>query len=201
MLSSGWWSFIMFKKNRLFIFLCLFFAHSSFAYVKGSGRYELGFGAEIPFYIGMQARYNWSTQVYTRVGGGFAMELLMNARQQFLESAGFEQRKSLTDSLSNSFVVDARLGWTRSVYSGSYLELGYTLMLWGRRDYRIHGPAFHIGYRFILIDKLTFNLDLGLYKPLFKWAHGFGKNENRIGDSDVNSLWFISMGTWLGFGF
>ena len=136
----------------------------------------------------------------------------------------------LLSALANSVVFDARMGWAMSIYEGPYVELGYSFMLWGRGEVtgreinntinsnsdlsddsnyqvniRNHGPALHIGYRFILIDKLTLNMDFGVYKPLFSTtALNYGDVSVPSGDSEaindllIRQIWFLSLGVWFG---
>lgn len=225
----------MMNKQKYFLIFLLFSVPSTFAFVRGADRYELSVGGDIPFYTGIQARYNWSTQYYTKLGAGFAMELFMENHQKLLNEFGSSRNtRLLTSALVNSVIFDLRLGWSMSIYEGPYLELGYDLMLWGKGKvegreinsiirpknnlsdnsfYQVnilnHGPTFHIGYRFILIDKLTLNMDLGVYKPLFsrtELSYGSGVSVS-VGESDkvnelvVRELWFLSLGLWLGLSF
>ena len=213
----------------------LFSIQSAFAFVKGADRFELSVGGDVPVYTGIQGRYNWSTQYYTKMGAGFAMELFMEMHQKMWNNIGSSgNTRLLTSALVNSVVFDLRLGWSMSIYEGPYLELGYNLMLWGKGEveggelnsaispknklsdrtrYQAnitnHGPTFHIGYRFILIDKLTLNMDLGVYKPLFsKTELNYGSDiQVSAGESDeinklvFDKLWFLSLGLWLGVSF
>ena len=227
---------MMNKRKWIYgIVLFLFSIQSAFAFVKGTDRFELGVGGDVPLYTGVQGRYNWSTQYYTKVGAGFAMELFMDAHQKMWNEIGSSRdTRLLTSALVNSVVFDLRLGWSMSVYEGPYLEVGYNLMLWGKGEvegaelnsaispknelsdgalYQAnilnHGPTFHIGYRFILIDKLTLNMDLGIYKPLFsKTDLNYGSDISvSAGESDkvnklvLDKLWFLSLGLWLGVSF
>ena len=222
------------NKIKYFFLLFLFCVPGAFAFVSGADRYELSLGADAPFFTGMQARYNFNTQYYAKAGAGFAMELFMNAHQDLLSQTGLSKNSSmLVTALTNSVVFDVRLGWAVNIYEGPYLELGYGLMLWGKGEvkgaminsalnksnplpagstYEVdvlnHGPSFHIGYRFILIDKLSFNMDLGVYKPLFAQTKlNYGNESVPSGDSEkVNDLvfkeiWFLSVGLWFGLSF
>ena len=220
------------KQKFIFIFF-LFSMHSVFAFVPGADRYEISIGGDVPFYTGLQGRYNWSTQYYTKVGVGFALELFMDLHQDMLSGLGLSRHSHLlTTALINSVVFDARLGWAMSIYEGPYLELGYSLMIWGKGEvlgsdlrgtsqvsnlsdtaiYKVdilnHGPTFHIGYRFILIDKLTLNMDLGVYKPLFSSTElNYGDTLVPAGESEkintllVREIWFLSGGLWFGLSF
>lgn len=213
----------------------LFSIQSAFAFVRGADRFELSAGGDIPFYTGIQGRYNWSTQYYTKVGAGFAMELFMDTHQRMWNEIGISRHtRLLTSALVNSVVFDLRFGWSMSVYEGPYVELGYNFMLWGKGEvqggelnsaispkntlshstlYQVniqnHGPTVHIGYRFILIDKLTLNMDLGVYKPLFSRTElnygddisvSAGESE-KVNELVVRKLWFLSLGLWLGVSF
>ena len=223
----------MYFKKIIFIFL-FSFTSSAFAFVRGTDRFELSFGGDIPFHTGMQFRYNWSTQYYTKLSGGFALELFIDNYHKVLKEMGvLEHNNLLSSSLANSVVFDARLGWTMSIYEGPYIELGYGAMLWGKGEvlgkdinssirsqgglsdnthYQVeitnHGPLVHIGYRFILIDKLTLNMDLGVYKPLFSSASlNYGNESVSSGESEkvnklvARQLWFLSLGLWFGVSF
>ena len=221
------------SKQKLIFVSFLFSMHSAFAFVPGADRYEIGIGGDIPFYTGFQGRYNWSTQYYTKVGAGFALELFMGLHQDMLSEVGLSKHsRLLTKALVNSVVFDARLGWAMSIYEGPYIEFGYNLMIWGKGEvmgsdlrgasqvsnlsdtaiYKVdilnHGPTFHIGYRFILIDKLTFNMDVGVYKPLFsKIELNYGDTlvpageSEKINDLLVREIWFLFGGLWLGLSF
>ena len=221
------------NKQKLFLISLLFSVKSAFAFVPGADRYEIGIGGDVPFSTGLQLRYNWSTQYYTKLGTGFALEAFMDLHQDMLNEFGLSKHsRLLTSALTNSVVFDVRLGWSMSIYEGPYLELGYNLMIWGKGEvkgsdlrgtsqvsdlsdtaiYKVdilnHGPTFHIGYRFILIDKLTLNMDLGIYKPLFsKIELNYGDTSvpsgesGRINDRLVREIWFLSGGLWLNLSF
>ena len=223
------------NKQKWVLIFFLFSIQSTFAFVRGADRYEISIGGDVPFYTGLQVRYNWSTQYYTKVGAGFALELFMETHQRFLNEFGFSKHtRLLTSALINSVNFDLRLGWSMSIYEGPYIELGYNLMLWGKGEvqgeelnsairpknnlsdsskYQIdilnHGPSFHIGYRFILIDKLTLNMDFGVYKPLFSKTelhYGSGTSvsageSERVNELLIRELWFLSLGLWLGLSF
>ncbi len=228
---SGWIAMVLISG-----FLPLY---SAFGFVSGSDRYELSIGGDFPFYApGMHLRYNWSTQYYTKLGAGFALDFLMKTNQSLLNELGVSRHTSLlTSALVNSVVFDFRLGWSVSMYEGPYIELGYGLMLWGKGEVKgkeinsvtgvinpaeklsddithqvniiNHGPSLHIGYRFILIDKLTFNMDVGVYKPLFSRTElDYGNQTStpagaseKINDLVINDLWFLSLGVWFGLSF
>ena len=223
------------NTKKLIFISFLFYMHSAFAYISGADRYEISIGGDIPFYTGAQARYNWSTQYYTKLGAGFAIELFMDINEKLLvDQFGFSKdTKLLTSALINSVVFDLRMGWAKSIYEGPYLELGYNLMLWGTGEvtgqqinssigsaselsnsnlYTVdilnHGPTFHLGYRFILVDKLTLNMDFGVYKPLFSRTElNYGDIAVPAGESKkvdsllVSNIWFLSMGIWFGLSF
>ena len=211
------------------IFLFFSFLPATFAYSKGSDHYELSLGADVPFYIGAQARYNWSTKYYAKVGAGFALEVFMNTHQRILNELGvFKRNAVFSSALVNSVVFDGRLGWAKSIYEGPYLELGYSLLIWGKgmakgrdintalgnsslssdTDYTVsvlnHGPVAHLGYRFMLMDKLTFNIDVGAYKPLFsKTEHpsGGSGDTQKLNQLSTRELWFFSLGLWFNVSF
>ena len=222
------------KIKKIVLILLFSFTCSTFALIPGKDRYELSLGGDVPFYTGMHLRYNWSTQYYTKLGAGFALELFMENYHKALKEVGMIQHdRLLVSSFANSVVFDLRLGWSMSIYEGPYVELGYGAMLWGKgevlgrdlnnsirsqRDlsddtaYRVeivnHGPNFHIGYRFVLIDKLTLNMDFGVYKPLFSKTNlNYGDVGVSAGDSQkvdkivMRQLWFLSLGVWLGLSF
>ena len=220
--------------KKITFILFLFYAHSAFAYISGADRYEISIGGDIPFYTGVQVRYNWSTQYYTKLGAGFVIEFFINTNEKLLSEFGVsEDTKLLTSALTNSVVFDLRMGWAKSIYEGPYLELGYGLMLWGAGEitgqqinstigsagdlsnsnlYKVdilnHGPTAHLGYRFILVDKLTLNMDVGVYKPLFSRTKlNYGDIAVPAGESKevdnllVSNMWFLSMGIWFGLSF
>ena len=221
------------NKQKIILIFFLFSIHSAFAFVPGADRYEISIGGDVPFYTGLQGRYNWSTQYYTKVGAGFALELFMDLHQDMLSTLNLSKNsRTLVSALVNSVIFDARLGWAMSIYEGPYLELGYSLMIWGKGEvmganlkstskvdnlsdtsiYKVnilnHGPTFHIGYRFILIDKLTLNIDVGVYKPLFSHAKlNYGDILVPSGETEkintllVREIWFLSGGLWFGLSF
>ena len=212
------------------------FLPSAGAFVPGVDRYELSVGADFPAWTGVQARYNWSTRYYTKAGAGFAIELFMNTQQHISDGLGFNQNTAfVSKALVNSVVFDLRMGWAMSIYEGPYLELAYKLMIWGKgevtgQDIKTHlgssglniddnsmfneanilnhGPAFHIGYRFFLVDKLTLSMELGVYKPLFSHVTlNYGNVAVPAGSVDkiktiiLQDLWFLTGGLWLGVSF
>ena len=187
------------KIQCALIFLLLTGARFSSAFVTDeTDRFELNFGVELPFYVGVQTRYNINTEYYAKISAGFAMQIFMRSQQQILESVlGFnETRAGVIQALSNSFIVDMRAGWTANLYEeGPYLELGYGLMAWGSgqmdagRMYEIfqfppadleaenihthifhHGPLLAFGYAFVLTNKLSLSLGMSVYKPLFSYT-------------------------------
>ena len=224
-------------RNQIVLVLVssLFSVYSAFGFMSGADRYELSIGGGVPFYApGMHLRYNWNTQYYTKLGAGFALEFLMNTHQKVLNELGVSTDTSLlTKALVNSVVFDLRFGWSMSVYEGPYIELGYGLMLLGKGEVKgseinkttnltnqlsnnstnqvniiNHGPALYLGYRFILMDKLTLNMDLGAYKPLFSSTKlDYGNiavpagESGKVNDLVVRELWFLSLGIWLGLSF
>ena len=212
--------------------------YSAFGFISGADRSELSIGGDFPFYApSMHLRYNWSTQYYTKLVAGFALDFLMQTNQSLLNELGVSRHTSLlTSALVNSVVFDVRLGWSVSMYEGPYIELGYGLMIWGKGEvkgkeinsvpnlttteklsdditYQVniinHGPSLHIGYRFILIEKLTFNMDVGVYKPLFSRTElNYGNQTSppagagdTINDLVTDDLWFLSLGIWFGLSF
>ena len=222
------------KTKKILFILFMFYTHSVFAYVSGADRYEISIGGDVLFYTGAQVRYNWSTQYYTKLSGGFAIELFMDGNEKLLQEFGVSKNtKLLTAALVNSVIFDLRMGWAKSIYEGPYLELGYGVMLWGKGEvtgeqinntigsksdlsnssiYRMdivnHGPNFHIGYRFILVDKLTLNMDIGVYKPLFSNTElNYGDVAVPVGESKkvddllISDVWFLSVGIWFGLSF
>ncbi len=222
------------NKQKLIFISLLFSMHSAFAFVSSKDRFEFSIGGDFPVYMGAQLRYNWSTQYYTKLGAGFAIELFMNAHQKILDELGFSNdTRLLTAALVNAVMFDLRIGWAKSIYEGPYAELGYNLMLWGtgkvtgsqinsaigqvsglsnESTYQVdvlnHGPTFHIGYRFILIDRLTLNMDLGVYKPLFSNTElNYGDTavpageSKKVNDILVRKLWFLSLGLWVSLSF
>ncbi len=223
------------NKQKLIVVLFLFFLHSfGFAFVSGQDRFEFSIGADIPVYTGGHLRYNWSTNWYSKLGAGFAIELMMNTHQQILNKLGFpKQTQLLSSALVNSVMFDVRIGWAKSIYEGPYMEAGYQLMIWGtgkvkgsqinsfigetkglvsdsvyQVDVLNHGPALHLGYRFILVDKLTLNTDLGVYKPLFSDTKlNYQKVTvpkgavKKVNDILVEKLWFLSLGVWFSLSF
>ena len=211
-----------------------FFLPSARAFVPGVDRYELSVGGDFPLWMGAQARYNFSTRYYTKLGASFAIELFMNAHQHISDGLGFNKSTALVSkALINSVVFDARLGWAMSIYEGPYIELAYKLMIWGKGEvtgqdikYHLsqnlniradsinqvnilnHGPAFHIGYRFFLVDKLTVSMDLGMYKPLLSHVTlNYGSvalpagSVQQIKSLVFQDLWFLSASLWLGVSF
>ena len=219
----------MMKTFLVIIFLFFSSVPTAFAYMGGTDRYELSLGADVPFYIGAQARYNLNTQYYAKVGAGFALELFMNTHQRVLNELGvFKKNAVFSSALVNSVVFDGRLGWAQSIYEGPYLELGYSLLIWGKgtakgkdinqsvgnsslsddNDYTVniinHGPVGHIGYRFMLMDKLTLNMDVGAYKPLFsntKHNSGGSGDVTKLNNLSLRELWFFSLGIWFSVSF
>ena len=224
------------NKQKWVLIFFLFSVPSVFGFTRGGvDRYELSLGGDVPFHIGMQGRYNWNTNFYTKAGAGFAMELFMNTHQKLLNSFGFsEHNRLLTSSLVNSVVFDLRMGWSVNIYEGPYFELGYNLMIWGKGEvegrelqrainpqnnlsgsavYQVnilnHGPAAHVGYRFILIDKLTLNMDFGIYKPVFSETDlSYGSDisvsageSEQVNELVVRELWFMFFGLWFGLSF
>ena len=226
-------------KKTIYIYIqkgilifCLCFVHSVFAFIPGTDRYELHIGGNVPFYMGLHTRYNWSTKYYSKLGAGFAIKLFMDLNQDIFNQLGFSKNTQLlTTALANSMVFDFRMGWAMSIYEGPYLELGYNLMAWGKgtvkgnllnniketkdlsndTNYHIsilnHGPAFYMGYRFILVDKLTLNMELGIYKPLISQLNyedniSLSKEEeNIIYTLLIEKIWFFSTGMWLSLSF
>lgn len=222
------------KKLFILILIGFLFVPYSYAFTRGADRYEIKLGSNIPFSAGVHLRYNWDTQYYTRLGAGFAVKWFMDTQQKMLNQMGFPTAKTmlLTSALTNSVVFSGRMGWAMSIYEGPYLELGYNLMLWGTGeatgdmiknainssanvsnqntvDILNHGPAVYAGYRFILIDKLTLNMELGAYKPLFaKTDINYGSgvavpagDSEKVNDLIFNHLWFLSAGLWFGLSF
>ena len=202
--------------------------------MSGQDRFEFSIGADIPVHTGGQLRYNWSTNWYSKLGAGFAIEPLMNIHQQMLSGLNFsEHTRLLSSALVNSVMFDAHIGWAKSIYEGPYVEVGYQLMVWGTgkvkggqirqfighteglsddTDYQVdilhHGPALHLGYRFILADKLTLNMDLGVFKPLFSNTKlNYGEvtvpagEMKKVNDIIVEKMWFLSLGIWFSFSF
>ena len=222
--------------------------------VDRNERFELNFGSELPFYMGVQFRYNITTQYYSKLSAGFAMQFLMQSYQKVLEGFGYEKNTaSALDALFNSFVSDVRVGWAVNVNEGFFVELGYHLMLWGKGEvsqefidgiFKIssdnilssesiyahtlhHGPALSIGYKIILIDKLSLSLAISGYKPIFSHAkleytadstpivnntsdtlstqlknQSLGDLHNKvINNIIVKNLFFVSLGVWFGLKF
>ncbi len=71
-----------------------------------------------------------------------------------------------------------------------------------------HGPTFHIGYAFLLMDQFFLNMELGVHKPLlglseFSLRSSLNNNTNSemIHHLIRGDLWIFSVGLWLGFVF
>ena len=218
--------------TMLVFFLCS--VHSAFAFVSSKDRFELSIGGDIPVSVGAHLRYNWSTQYYTKLGAGFAIETLVDTHQNTLDWLAFsEKNRLLSSALINSVVFDMRIGWAKSIYEGTFIEFGYRLMLWGKgkvtgnrinsaiqktnklprsSTYQVdilnHGPSAHLGYRFILTNQLTLNMDAGIYKPLFSSTHlDYGNipvpagESKKVNDIVIEKLWFLSIGIGLSLSF
>ena len=217
-------------------------------------RFELNIGSELPFYMGVQFRYNITSQYYSKISAGFAMQFLMQSYQKVLEEFNYEEHTvSALEALFNSFVSDVRIGWTTNVNKGFFAELGYHVMLWGKGKVSQqfinqilktdsddilsadsiyahtfhHGPVFSMGYKIILIDKLSLSLAVSGYKPIFSHAkleysassppivnntsdrvsnqlenQSLGDLHNKtINNIIVKKLFFISLGVWFGLKF
>ncbi len=223
-------------RFKYFLIFLIFVPFSSMAFVSGNDRFELSFGTEFPVQIALQGRYHFSSQIYTELGAGFAMDFFIDTYRRVGPQLGMEASELhlVTRALTNSVIFDGSFGWGINMYQGPYLEAGYRLMVpsdgrverdiilsadIGRQTlpedetYTInifnHGPTFHIGYRFILIDKLSLNLELGVYKPLFSVVRiDYGesvtatKNESeKISDILFYQTWFLSVGLWLNLSF
>ena len=220
------------SKSIIIFFFC-FLSFSSEAFIPGSDRLELGFGAEFPVQTGLQIRINANTNFYIKGGVGFAIEPFMISYRQLGKNLGIPVNELyfVSTALINSVVFSGRIGLTMSVYEGPYFELGYNLITLGRGEvtggqaafgllstdnslsatsvYQVditnHGPTFHLGYRFILIDKLSMNIELGGYKPIashLRLGNGTQSiNTKRIKDFVISKMWLISLGVWINFSF
>ena len=216
--------------------------------------FELNVGSELPFYTGVQFRYNITEQYYSKLSAGFAMQFFMQSYQKILENFGYTKDTSLVmETLFNSFISDIRIGWALNVNEGFFVELGYYLMVWGKGEINQrfiddvleinsnnvlssngiyahilhHGPILSIGYKIILIDKLSLSLTVSGYKPLFSHTkleyitdsppvvesdtdtvsdqlenQSLGDLYNNAIDSIITKkLFFISLGVWFGLSF
>ena len=235
-------------------FLTVWSYSSATGAIAHKDRFELNVGSELPFYMGAQLKYDISSQYYFKLSSGFAMQFLMKSYQNILESLGYtENTASVIEALFNSFVSDVRMGWAINVNEGLFVELGYYLMVWGKGQINQkvidevlninsddissaesvyihtlhHGPLLSIGYKITLIDKLSLNLAVSGYKPLFSHAsleysahstsivngatdtvsaqlenHALDASHNEVIDNIfVNKLFFVSLGVWFGLRF
>lgn len=186
------------RKILLSLFFTMIWSYSNIvSAIDHKERFELNLGSELPFYMGVQFRYNITAQYYSKLSSGFAMQFLMRSYQKVLEGFGYERNTALAlEALFNSFVSDVRIGWATNVNEGFFIELGYHLMLWGKGEVSQefidsilnvdsgnilsadniyahtlhHGPILSIGYKMTLIDKLSLSLAVSGYKPIFSHA-------------------------------
>ncbi len=216
--------------------------------------FELNVGSELPLYTGVQFRYNITEQYYSKLSAGFAMQFFMQSYQKILENFGYTKNTTaVMEALFNSFVSDIRIGWAFNVNKGFFVELGYNLMVWGKGKINQgfidsvleinsdnvlssdaiyahvlhHGPVLSIGYKIILIDKLSLSLAVSGYKPLFshtKLEYVIDSSPVVEDDSDtvsdqlenqrlsdlhnkaidniiIKKLFFVSLGVWFGLSF
>jgi len=169
--------------------------HSSLKKDSHTSSYKINIGVDTALQIGSQIQYYLpSTSYYANVGVGFAMGHLLRFHQ-FLS-----RRMSLSDirdefllmTLRNSVVFSGAIGWIQHPQEGSYVELGYRMMVWGSGEIEgqwlnnlfrrntasrlfpshelfyintlSHGPTLQIGYRFAVTEDISLDWDLGLYR-------------------------------------
>ena len=169
------------------------------AFVTGADRYEVSFGTDFPTQVGIKGRVNLNPSFYLTGTGGFAIKPYMDSYEVIFSQLGVADSQWLgvvSAAWANSLVLSGQLGFASSIYEGPYIELGYTVMLWGRGEvkteqlpwgrgqqggaaaaagasptYQVpsthHGPTVTAGYRFVLVDKMFMNWHIGMYKPLF----------------------------------
>ena len=240
-------------KKLLFFIIIGSYSHIASA-IDHKDRFELNLGSEMPFYMGVQFRYNITSRYYSKISAGFAMQFLMQSYQKALEKFNYEEHTvSALEALFNSFVSDVRIGWATNVNKGFFAELGYHLMTWGKGKVSQkfinqilktdsddifsadsiyahtfhHGPVLSLGYKIILIDKLSLSLAVSGYKPIFSHAkleyiassppitnntsdrvstqlenQSLGDLHNKaINNIIVKKLFFVSLGLWFGLEF
>ncbi len=221
----------MFMQKILTSLVFFFVCHSGFAFIPGADRYEIHFGTDFPIQVGLKGRVNLNTHTYSAAEAGFAISPYLNSYKTLAQNLGIQSHflDALTTAWTNSLILRLALGFTKSIYEGPYMDLGYTLMLYGKGSvsgknfnhlipkeqssefYQIptihHGPSVYIGYRFILIDKLSINSHFGVYKPLF--LHSGKSNGSLLKTSLIQSLrsfvvrrlWMPCFGLWIGLSF
>lgn len=149
---------------------------------------------ELPIQVGAKIKGRTAKQIYGVFGLGFGPEFLMSALGSFAgNTGGIGKQMGLVigDSLVNSFVVDARIGWAIQGFEGLYVEVGYLMMssAGGKTDTRnleeaigylpllsdstkttvdatIHAVTLHAGYSIVAADDFIISLEGGIMKPV-----------------------------------
>ena len=216
----------MMKCFLVFLALWSFFTP---AFVTGADRYEVSFGTDFPTQVGIKGRLNLNTSLYFTGTAGFAIQPYMDSYKVVFSQLGVADSQWLdvvSSAWANSLALSGQLGLASSIYEGPYIELGYTVMLWGRGEvsgeklwtqgsgattWQVpsthHGPTVTVGYRFVLVDKMFMNWHIGMYKPLF--SHTGKSNGDSLKPNDLKqihsfilrSVYLPFMGLWLGLSF
>lgn len=157
-------------------------------------QWEVEGAFELPIQVGAKVKGRSQKNIYGVLGLGFGPEFLMTALGSFAGNTGGigkEMGRVIGDSLTNSFVVDVRLGWSFQGFEGFYIEGGYLMLTsaGGKTDTRnleeslgylpllsdstkstvdatIHAATIHAGYNIAASEQLSVAIEGGLMKPV-----------------------------------
>jgi len=179
-----------------FVFASLFsvlIALPSFAFeLQG---FEVEAGTELPLQVGARVKFQLPSSIHIRAGLGFIPEFYADSYGSFAGGAGIHGEntgEALGKAMASSFVIDLRAAYSVDPDGGLYAEAGYMFFGGGggtvggdvaegaldddfvgidvADDVEIsgnfHSISFHVGYLFLLTERLSLNADIGLVKPI-----------------------------------
>lgn len=169
----------------------------SFSNTLASVDTSIELGLEYPLSFGAHGKFHVSESIYTRLGAGFASELLVTSFSKIAPSLGYLNRQEanlISDVIQNSFFGALRFGWMpyTKKFGGPYMELGLLYLIFGRGEtsgtvlnaaietdlsqagsnkYSVRSDllngTFHVGYQIPIEKNVHLNLELGVLKILY----------------------------------
>ena len=156
---------------------------------------EVMVGTELPFQIGARMKIQLPWNIHLVAGLGYVPEFYADGFGTMAGSVGIMGENTAEvagKALAGAFVVDVRAAYSLDPDGGFFLELGYALISGGSGDVSgdvaesaydfdytgfnendtlsveasMHALTAHIGFLYLISERLSLVLDVGLVKPI-----------------------------------
>ncbi|NQZ00388.1 MAG: hypothetical protein HRT45_06925 [Bdellovibrionales bacterium] len=157
---------------------------------------EIEAGTEAPLMVGARMKVQLPSSLHLRAGLGFVPDFYAQTYGDLSGALGIHGENTgsaLSQAMSGSLVFDVRAAYSLDPDGGFYAEAGYMYFAGGsgsvtgdvaedalENEYSgidssddielegtFHAVTFHLGYMFLLTERISLNVDVGLVKPIF----------------------------------